>query len=226
MSADGFGVVLGCRRNEKDAAAVKSEIEGTGGAAEIVSGDVSSSVDTERLFAAADKIGPLHGLVNAAAEAGKPVEFLDLAADDAERIWRTNFLGAMNCCQLASKRMSLKHGGTGGKIVNITSQAASSGGDRRIPYAASKAALELLTVSLGSELAEHGILVTAVSPGLIDTEQLPDDGETRRKQIAKSVPLGRMGHADEVASTVSWLMSSGASYITGAIIPVNGGRRA
>lgn len=217
--------MLGCHKNEKEAAAVKSEIERTGGSAEIVAGDISEFANAEQLFAEADKIGPLHGLVNAAAEAGRPIEFLDLAADDAERIWRTNFLGAMICCQLASKRMSLKHGGNGGKIVNISSQAASSGGYRRIPYASSKAALESLTVSLGSELAEHGILVTAVSPGLIDTSDAPSEDETRREQIVKSVPLARMGRADEVADTVAWLMSPGASYITGAIIPVNGGRR-
>lgn len=191
----------------------------------MVSADISEFAEAERLFVEADRIGPLHGLVNAAAEAGNQAEFIDLAAADVERIWRINFLGALTCCQLASKRMSQNLGGSGGRIVNISSQAASSGGYRRIPYATSKAALEALTVALGAELAEHGILVTALAPGLIDNGQPGDEATERLEKAAKSVPLRRLGQATEVADAVSWLMSAGASYVTGATIPINGGRR-
>lgn len=178
------------------------------------------------MFEAADRLGSLYGLVNAAAVSGAQTAFLDTDPQETERIWRVNFLGAMLCCQQAAERMSSVRGGSGGRIVNISSQAASSGGYRRVPYATSKAALETLTIALGSELAEQGILVTGLSPGLIDTGHIPVEDTLRREELANKVPLGRLGEPLEVADAVSWLMSPGASYVTGTVIPVNGGRRA
>ncbi len=163
--------------------------------------------------------------MNAAAQPGAQADFLMLSATDVEDIWRINFLAAMVCSQRAIERMSVSRGGEGGRIVNISSQSASSGGYRRVSYATSKASLEALTVALASEFAEQGILVNALSPGLIETVNSPVLDSPRRKRAEESVPLGRFGLPQEVAEAVAWLMSPGSSYMTGAVLPLNGGRR-
>jgi NAD(P)-dependent dehydrogenase (short-subunit alcohol dehydrogenase family) len=225
LAREGYALVLGCSSNPLAAEAVRSGIAEHGATATVVEADLSNAADVDRLFEAADRLGPLHGLVNAAAKPGGQVDFLALAPAEVERIWRVNFLGALVCCQRAAERMSNSSGGAGGRIVNISSQAASSGGYRRVAYATSKASLEALTVALASELAEQGILVNALAPGLIDTASSPTDDAARRKRAQDSVPLGRLGTPEEVADAVAWLMSPGSSYVTGAVIPINGGRR-
>jgi len=226
LADDGFAVVVGYNQNEAAAQSLVTDIQASGGTAEAVGCDFSAHDDGCALFESADRIGALAGLVNAAAIPGRQVDFLELTAEEVEEVWRVNFMGTLQCCQHAVDRMATSRGGNGGRIVNFSSQVAESGGYRRVAYSAFKGAVETLTVSLASEFASEQILVTALSPGIIATSQVPTDNKEWRKSAEARIPLGRLGEPEEVAATVSWLMSPGASYITGTTIPINGGRRA
>ncbi|MGI9598322.1 MAG: SDR family oxidoreductase [Acidimicrobiales bacterium] len=221
-----LALVLGYLANAGAASAVADQVRSLGAKAEIVQGDVSSEADVLRMFAVADELGSLTGLVN---NAGVLFPIGRLDGFDVERIERTmavNVTGSMLCAREAIRRMSTRHGGAGGSIVNLSSRAASFGSPNDfIDYAASKGAIDTMTIGLATEVAAEGVRVNSVRPGLIDTEihasaGLPD----RVELLADKVPMGRGGTADEVAASIVWLLSDDASYVTGALLDVGGGR--
>jgi len=173
-----------------------------------------------------EKLGPLTALVNNAGITGGFSRVADVERATLERVFAVNAIGAMLCAREAVRRMSTARGGRGGSIVNVTSRAAQLGSAGEwVHYAASKAALEAFTRGLAREVAEEGIRVNAVSPGLIDTTLHADSGAPDRlERLAPAIPLGRAGTADEVAAAVMWLLSDEASYVTGTTLEVSGGR--
>lgn len=223
----GYAVCVNYRENRAAAEAVVDEIRQGRGAAAAVQGDVSLEPDVLRLFEQAEReLGPLTALVN---NAGTLERHMRLDAMDAARINRvlaTNVTGSMLCAREAVKRLSTARGGRGGGIVNISSAAVRYGSPGEyIDYAASKGAIDVLTIGLAKEVAEEGIRVNAVRPGVIYTELHALGGEPDRVDRIKAlVPLRRGGQAKEVASAVLWLLSEEASYVTGAILDVSGGR--
>ena len=223
----GFAVLVNYASDGDAARQVVREIEVAGSHAQAVQADVANEEDVLRLFAAADAMDArLIGLVNNAGITGG-FSRLDALQDDVlRRVLAVNVAGCFLCSREAVRRMSTRHGGQGGNIVNISSLAARLGGAGEwIHYAASKGAVESLTVGLAREVATEGIRVNAVAPGLIGTGLHAAAGAPDRlKRLAPGIPLGRPGTAEEIAETVLWLMSPAASYITGAIVPVSGGR--
>ena len=222
----GYAVVVNYAGNVTAAEAVCHEIHVTGGEAVAVRGDVSLQEDVEHIFRAADRLGTLVGLVN---NAGMIAEARRVDEMDAARISRmlaVNVTGSLLCAGAAIRRMSSRHGGKGGAIVNVTSAAAKLGGSGSYAdYAASKGAIDTFTIGLAQEVAAEGIRVNGVRPGIIDTEFHAGGGEPDRAQkLASSIPVGRAGTAEDVAKAILWLLSDEASYTTGATIAVTGGR--
>jgi NAD(P)-dependent dehydrogenase (short-subunit alcohol dehydrogenase family) len=222
----GWAVVVNYTHDVAAAEAVTAAIHARGGDAVAVRGDVSQPEDVAHIFAAADRLGPLSGLVNNAgivAPAAR-VEALDPAR--ISRILAVNVTGSFLCAIEAVKRMSTAHGGKGGAIVNISSAAAKLGGaNSYVDYAASKGAIDSFTVGLALEVATEGIRVNGVRPGIIDTDIHASGGEPdRAMRMAPQIPMPRPGTADEVAKAVVWLLSDEASYTTGSVLSVTGGR--
>lgn len=218
--------VLSWVGDEASAEAVADDVRSAGATALTVRADVAVEADVTALFAAADELGPVRGLVN---NAGVVLPIGRLEDLDAERITRTmavNVVGTMVCAREAVRRMSTARGGGGGVIVNLSSRAASFGSPGEfVDYAASKGAVDTFTVGLATEVAREGIRVNAVRPGLIETEIHASAGRPDRvAELADNVPMGRGGTADEVAASVCWLLSDDASYVTGALLDVGGGR--
>lgn len=206
---------------------VVREISASGGTAIAVGGDVSREDDVKRIFDTASKqFGSLRGLVNNAGIIGGLSRVENLKLAELERVLDVNVIGVFLCGREAIKRMSTKRGGTGGAIVNVSSLAAKYGGSGDyVHYAASKAAVDAFTVGLSREVAAEGIRVNSVQPGFIDTEiharmGLPD----RLKKVAPQIPMQRPGTAQEIAEGIIWLLSPAASYVTGAILAMGGGR--
>lgn len=227
-AARGYGVVVNYAGNVGAAEAVCAEIHAKGGEAVAVRGDVSLAEDVEHIFRAADRMGRVAGLVN---NAGTIATSSRVDAMDAERIARifaVNVTGSILCAGAAVRRMSTRHGGKGGGIVNISSAAAKLGAPGvYVDYAASKGAIDTFTVGLALEVASEGIRVNGVRPGVIDTEFHATGGvPDRAQQLAPSVPLARVGTAEEVANAVLWLLSDDAAYVTGTTLAVTGGRAA
>jgi NAD(P)-dependent dehydrogenase (short-subunit alcohol dehydrogenase family) len=223
----GYTVLVNYAHDRDSAQSVLDSIQSSGGHAELVQADVADEAAVLRLFAAADSTGlPLAALVNNAGIVGGICRLEDLSSDILRRVLDVNVVGSVLCAREAVKRMSTRHSGRGGSIVNISSIAARLGGSGDwVHYAASKGAVETLTVGLAREVAQEGIRVNAVAPGLIETGLHAAAGAPDRLQrLAPGIPMGRPGTAEEVAETVLWLISPAASYITGAIIPVGGGR--
>jgi NAD(P)-dependent dehydrogenase (short-subunit alcohol dehydrogenase family) len=162
--------------------------------------------------------------VNNAGAAVGAGALLALTPDDLARCFAVNLFGAIYCTQAAARLMGRSHGGSGGAIVNVSSEAARAGGSRIAAYAAAKAALNTFTLAAARELVPDGIRVNAVSPGLIDTDQHAGHSPDRRAALAASVPLGRFGRADEAAELILWLLSARSGYVTGTVVPVSGGR--
>ena len=225
-AARGFRVVVGYASNEAAARDVVSTIEAKNGKAIAVKCDVGSENDILALFKAADDFGVLGALVNNAGIVGPTARVEDMSAERITRMMAVNITGSMLCAREAVKRMSTRHGGKGGVIINISSVAARLGAaNTYVDYAASKGAVDSFTVGLGHEVAGEGIRVAAIRPGLIDTEIHASGGEPdRAHRLSHMVPMKRVGSAEEIASAIVWLMSDEASYVTGTILDVSGGR--
>jgi NAD(P)-dependent dehydrogenase (short-subunit alcohol dehydrogenase family) len=223
----GYDVCVNFRANEAAADAVVAEVRAFGRKAIAVQADVASEPDVVRLFETVDTtLGPVAALVNNAGilERQSRVEQIDAAR--ISRVFATNVTGAFVCAREAVRRMSTRHGGGGGAIVNVSSRAAVLGAPGEyVDYAASKAALDTLTVGLSKEVAGEGIRVNGVRAGIIDTEIHASGGEPGRvARLGPQQPMGRGGHALEVARAILWLLSDEASYTTGTFIDVAGGR--
>jgi NAD(P)-dependent dehydrogenase (short-subunit alcohol dehydrogenase family) len=223
----GYAVAVNFASNEEAARRVVAEIDASGGEAFAVKGDVGTEADVMAMFEAVDKrFGRLDALVNNAGVVDLVARVDEMSAERIERILRINVLGAFLCAREAIKRMSTRHGGRGGVIVNMSSAAARLGGvGLYVDYAASKGAIDTMTIGLSREVAREGIRVNAVRPGMIDTEIHADSGDPdRARKIADTIPAGRPGTAEEIANAVVWLLSDEASYVQGAILDVSGGR--
>jgi len=223
----GFAVAVNYLRNEAAAAAVVREIEAAGGTALAVRADVAVEADVVGLFETVDRsLGRLTALVNNAGvlETQMRVDTMDAAR--LSRVFATNVTGSFLCAREAVRRMSTRHGGTGGAIVNVSSGASRLGSPGEyVDYAASKGAIDTLTIGLAREVAEEGVRVNAVRPGFIYTDIHAAGGEPGRVDRVKAfVPMQRGGTAEEVARAVLWLLSDEASYTTGAFIDVTGGK--
>ncbi|CDZ32012.1 NAD(P)-binding oxidoreductase [Neorhizobium galegae bv. officinalis] len=223
----GWRVVVNYASNREAAEKVVSEIEAAGGEAIAVQAVVGNAAEIVAMFEAVDRhFGRLDGLVNNAGIVDMPQRIDEMSAERIERMMRINVTGSILCAGEAVRRMSTRHGGKGGAIVNISSMAAKLGSPGQyVDYAASKAAIDTLTIGLAREVATEGVRVNAIRPGIIDTDihasgGLPD----RARDMAPSVPMQRPGRAEEVADAVLYFLSPAASYVTGAILDVCGGR--
>lgn len=223
----GYRVFINYRSDGAAAAQVVRAIEAQGGAALALQADVADEAEVERLFAEVDaRCGRLDALVNNAGVLARQMRVAQMDAARIRRIMDTNVVGPFLCAREAVRRMSTAHGGSGGAIVNVSSRAAVLGSPNEyVDYAASKAALDALTIGLSKEVAGEGIRVNGVRPGLIHTTMHADGGEPGRvERLQSSVPMGRGGEPEEVARAVLWLVSDAASYTTGSFIEVSGGR--
>jgi NAD(P)-dependent dehydrogenase (short-subunit alcohol dehydrogenase family) len=225
-AARGYAVIVNYAGNVEAAEKVCHDIHLAGGLAQAVRGDVADETDVEHIFAAADRLGTLAALVNNAGiiNTATRVEAMDAGA--INRLLAVNVTGAILCAKAAIRRMSTKHGGKGGGIVNLASGAAKLGGTGSyVDYGASKGAIDTLTIGLALELAGEGIRVNAVRPGIIDTDFHAAGGEPdRATRLAATIPIPRAGTSEEVARAILWLLSDEASYTTGTTIDVTGGR--
>ncbi|MGY3694517.1 NAD(P)-dependent dehydrogenase (short-subunit alcohol dehydrogenase family) [Bradyrhizobium sp. USDA 3240] len=226
-AARGYRVVVGYATNQAAANEVVAAIEAKNGKAIAVKCDVGSEQDILALFKAADSFGTLGALVNNAGIVGKSgVRVDEMSAERIQQMMAVNVTGSILCAREAVKRMSTKHGGQGGVIVNLSSVAAKLGAPNTyVDYAASKGAIDSFTIGLGYEVAAEGIRVAGIRPGLIDTDIHAAGGEPdRAHRLAHMVPMKRVGTADEIANAIVWLISDEASYVTSAILDVSGGR--
>jgi len=225
-AARGFRVVVGYATNQTAANEVVAAIESRNGKAIAVKCDVGREADILALFKAADAFGTLGALVNNGGIVGTTSRVDDMSAERIQRMMAVNVTGSILCAREAVKRMSTRHGGKGGVIINLSSVAAKLGAPNTyVDYAASKGAIDSFTVGLGHEVAGEGIRVAAIRPGLIDTEIHASGGDPdRAHRLSPMVPMKRVGTADEIANAIVWLLSDDASYVTSAILDVSGGR--
>jgi NAD(P)-dependent dehydrogenase (short-subunit alcohol dehydrogenase family) len=227
LASRGHPVCVSYVRDSEAADAVVRDCVAAGASALAVRADVAVEADVVALFEAAqDRLGAIGGLVNNAGVVDRATRVEDMSAARIERMLAVNVTGAFLCAREAVRRMSTSRGGDGGAIVNVSSRAAVLGSPGEyVDYAASKAAVDTLTVGLAREVAGDGIRVNAVRPGLIDTEIHADSGDARRvDRLAPTVPLQRPGRPEEVAAAIAWLLGEEASYVTGSFVDVGGGR--
>ena len=223
----GYDVALSYRSDAGAAEAIAERARAHGARAATIRADVASEDDVERMFATVDaELGTLSVLVNNAGTLDLQMRLDEMNPERVERTLRVNVLGVFLCCRAAVRRMSTRHGGAGGRIVNVSSVAARIGGAREyIDYAASKGAVDTMTLGLANEVAEEGVRVNAVRPGIIYTELHAQGGEPGRVDRLKAmVPMKRGGDPGEVARTILWLASEESSYCTGSFVDVSGGR--
>jgi len=223
----GYAVAVNYARSKDAAEQVVAEIARDGGRAVAIQGDVAVEADILRLFETAEQeLGPITALVNNAGITGGISRVADITLDAINRTFATNVTGTILCAREAVRRMSTRNGGQGGAIVNISSMAAKLGGTNEwVHYGASKGAVNTFTIGLAREVAAEGIRVNAVAPGLIESDIHADNGvPDRPARLAPTVPMQRAGSVDEVAEGIIWLLSPAASYVTGAILEIGGGR--
>ena len=226
LAKAGYLVVVNYVSNAAAAKAIVTQIEKAGGKAAAIKGDVASEKDIVALFKAADQFGQLKVLVNNAGVVDVKARVDEMSAERLARMFAINITGSFLCAREAVKRMSTRHGGTGGAIVNLSSAAATLGAPGMfVDYAASKGAIDTFTLGLAREVASEGIRVNAVRAGIIDTDIHASGGEPDRvAQIRGQLPMQREGTALEVAEAIVWLASDKASYVTGTCLGVSGGR--
>jgi len=222
----GWSVIVNYVRDAGAAEAVVGQIRDQGGRAVAIGADVADEDQVLALFQKADALGPLGGLVNNAGIVDVGARVADMNLERLQRMWAINLTGPFLCAREAVKRMSTRCGGAGGAIVNLSSAAARIGSPNQyVDYAASKAAIDTFTMGLAKEVAAEGIRVNAVRPGIIDTQIHASGGQPDRvAQIAPTLPMQRAGTAEEVAAAIVWLLSAQASYTTGSVLDVSGGR--
>ncbi len=227
LASDGYKVCVNYRADEAAADSMVDELTSSGVSAIAVRADVANEDDVVRLFETVEHgLGRVTALVNNAAILLPQMRVEDMDATRINRILSTNVTGAFLCCREAVKRMSTRHGGRGGSIVNVSSAASRLGSaGEYVDYAASKGAVDTLTKGLSLEVAAEGIRVNCVRPGFIYTDMHADGGEPNRvDRLSDSLPMKRGGSPEEVAHAIRWLLSDEASYVTGTFIEASGGR--
>ncbi|MER6526531.1 SDR family oxidoreductase [Streptomyces sp. NPDC001508] len=224
LAADGHDLVVGYVRDAAAAESVAHGVRAAGGRCATVRVDTAVEADVERLFdTAEERLGPVTGLVNNAGVSGPLGRLADTETADLRRVVEVNLLGTLLCSRRAARLMAARGDGV---IVNVSSGAATLGSPGEyVHYAATKAAVDTLTLGLAKELGPDGVRVNAVAPGAIDTEMHAAMGDPdRAHRMAATIPLRRPGRAEEIAAAIAWLMSPEASYTTGAVLRVAGGR--
>lgn len=223
----GYAVAVNYSTGNAEAGNVVKEILKDGGLALAIHADVADVKEIIRMFETAEReLGPIRGLVNNAGITGGFARVEDVTPEAIHQTFAVNVTGAILCAREAIRRMSTRRGGSGGAIVNISSRAAHTGGAGEwVHYAASKGAIDSFTIGLAREVATEGIRVNAVAPGLTDTDLHATNGEPGRLQrLMPTIPMARAGTPEEIAEGVLWMLSPEASYVTGAILAVGGGR--
>ena len=226
-AAQGWDVAINYARDAAAAEAVAADVQALGQRALVLQADVAQHTQVLAMFAAIDTAwGPLSGLVNNAGVVDVPARVDTMSPERLQRMFAINVMGSIWCAQEAVRRMSTRHGGAGGAIVNLSSAAARLGSPGPyVDYAAAKGAIDTFTLGLAREVAAEGVRVNAVRPGIIDTDIHASGGQPgRAQQLAPQVPMQRAGSAEEVAQAIVWLLGDGASYTTGAVVDVTGGR--
>ena len=223
---NGYAVAVNYLAERNAAESIVENICASGGRAISIQGDVANEDDVKRIFTRARELGPIAAFVNNAGITGRTSDLAGVSRATLERVLAVNVTGAFLCAREAVRCMARSRGGSGGSIINLSSRAARLGGSGEwIHYAASKAAIETLTRGLAIEVAGEGIRVNAVAPGLIATDIHASSGRPGRlAEMLPAVPLARAGTPEEVTEAIMWLSSPAASYITGAILDVSGGR--
>ena len=227
LGANGYSVAVNYARDQAAAQRVVDDLLGAGSRAIAIQGDVSCEADVSRVFETTEsQLGPVRALVNNAAITGGFARVDQIDGARLAEMLAVNVAGTILCAREAVRRMSTRHGGAGGAIVNISSIAARTGSaDEWVHYAASKGAVNSFTIGLAREVATEGIRVNAVAPGLVDTGLHAANGEPGRlARLSPTIPMMRAGTAEEIAQGVLWLLSDAASYVTGTILEIGGGR--
>jgi len=223
----GYAVAVNYQRNREAAEAVVDHIEKSGGKAIAIAANVASEEEVVRLFETVDRsLGRVGALVNNAGIVDRGTRLAEMTSARIARMFAINVTGSFLCAREAVRRMSTRSGGSGGAIVNVSSIAARLGGaGEYVDYAASKGAIDTLTIGLAKEVGGEGIRVNAVRPGIIRTDiHLASGDPARVERIGQAAPLQRPGEAEEVARAILWLLSDAASYMSGALVDVSGGR--